>query len=115
MLRLDTVVSNFGRDEELYNMTRNLNKVIGTGVLTLSMGLLTLTSPVKAQTNDPGTSTGTTTTAPTTTTYERNDFDWGWLGLLGLLGLAGLTGKKRDDEPTRYRDPSTPGASTYRE
>ncbi|MDZ7961668.1 MAG: WGxxGxxG family protein [Aulosira sp. DedQUE10] len=99
-------------------MTRNLTKVISTGVLTLSMAILPLTLPVKAQTSDPGTSTGTTTTPSTTTsttTYDRNDFDWGWLGLLGLLGLAGLTGKKRNDEPTRYRDPSTPGAGTYRE
>ncbi|BAY26560.1 hypothetical protein NIES2100_63760 [Calothrix sp. NIES-2100] len=93
-------------------MTSNFTKVISTGVLTLSMAILSLTLPVQAQTSttDPG-----TTTSPSTTTYDRNDFDWGWLGLIGLLGLAGLTGRKRDDEPTRYRDPNTPGATTYRE
>ncbi|OUL21910.1 WGxxGxxG family protein [Nostoc sp. 106C] len=90
-------------------MTRNFTKVMSTGVLTLSMAILSLTLPVQAQstTNDPGTTSNT----GSTTTYARNDFDWGWLGLIGLLGLAGLTGRKRDDEPTRYRDPNTPGAT----
>ncbi|OUL37202.1 hypothetical protein BV372_03385 [Nostoc sp. T09] len=89
-------------------MTRNFTKVMSTGVLSLSMAILSLTLPVHAQSTT--TDSGTRTT-PSTTTYERNDFDWGWLGLIGLLGLAGLTGKKRDDEPTRYRDPNTPGAT----
>jgi MYXO-CTERM domain-containing protein len=95
-------------------MKRNLTKAVGAGVLTLSMGFMPLTLPVQAQTTtDPGANT-----TPRTTTYDRsdrNDFDWGWLGLLGLLGLAGLSGRKRDDEPTRYRDPNTPGATTYRD
>jgi hypothetical protein len=94
-------------------MKRNISKVVSAGVLSVGMALLPLTVPVQAQvTTSPGVETTPTTT---TTTYERNDFDWGWLGLLGLLGLAGLAGKKRNDEPTRYRDPSAPGASSYRE
>lgn len=29
---------------------------------------------------------------------DRDDADWGWIGLLGLAGLIGL--KRRDREPT---------------
>lgn len=85
---------------------------VGAGVLTLSMGILPLTLSAQAQTTtDPGVNT-----APgTTTTDDRNGFDWGWLGLLGLAGLAGLAGKKRENESTAYRDPSAPGATTYRD
>ncbi|MEH2459300.1 WGxxGxxG family protein [Nostoc sp.] len=93
-------------------MKSNFITAVGAGVLTLSMGILPLTLSAQAQTTtDPG-----TTTAPrTTTSDERNDFNWGWLGLIGLAGLAGLAGKKRDDEPTRYRDPNAPGSTTYRD
>lgn len=92
-------------------MKSNITKAVGAGVLTLSMAILPLTVPAQAQvTTSPGVDNTTTTT-----TDDRNDFDWGWLGLLGLIGLAGLAGKKRNDEPTRYRDPSAPGASTYRD
>ncbi|WP_414565928.1 MULTISPECIES: WGxxGxxG family protein [unclassified Anabaena] len=92
-------------------MTRNLTKAIGAGVLTLSMAILPLTLPVKAQVTEPGVQT-----TPRTTVIEEDDgFDWGWLGLIGLFGLAGLAGKNRTDEPTRYRDPSAPGATTYRD
>ncbi|MBH8572506.1 WGxxGxxG-CTERM domain-containing protein [Nostocaceae cyanobacterium CENA369] len=92
-------------------MTRNFTASVGAAVLALSMSM-PLTLPAKAQvTTSPGTNT-----VPRTTTYDRRDnFDWGWLGLIGLLGLAGLSGRKRDDEPTRYRDPNTPGATTYRD
>ncbi|MBW4613930.1 MAG: WGxxGxxG-CTERM domain-containing protein [Desmonostoc vinosum HA7617-LM4] len=93
-------------------MKRNFTKAISTGVLTLSMAILPLTVSAQAQT----TTQPRTDTVPRTTTYnERNDFDWGWLGLIGLLGLAGLAGKRRDNEPTRYRDPNAPGATSYRE
>jgi len=92
-------------------MKRNITQAVGAGILTLGMAILPLTVPVQAQVNtDPRVDN-----VPRTTTYERNDFDWGWLGLLGLIGLAGLAGKKRSDEPTRYRDPSAPGASSYRD
>lgn len=95
-------------------MKSNFITTIGAGVLTLSMGILPLTLSAQAQTTtEPGVNT-----APRTTTYDDrndNDFDWGWLGLLGLAGLAGLAGKKRDNEPTAYRDPNAPGATTYRD
>lgn len=92
-------------------MTRNFTKVVSAGVLTLSMAILPLSIPVQAQvTTSPGAGT-----SPTTTTDDRNNFDWGWLGLIGLLGLAGLTGRRRDEEPTRYRDPNTPQATSYRD
>jgi hypothetical protein len=31
-----------------------------------------------------------------TTADNRDDMDWGWIGLLGLVGLAGLMGTRRD-------------------
>ncbi|ACC79231.1 conserved hypothetical protein [Nostoc punctiforme PCC 73102] len=106
------MVSNFGWHKELSQLMKsNFITAVGAGILTLSMGILPLTLSAQAQTTtDPGANT-----APRTTTYDRNDFDWGWLGLLGLFGLAGLAGKKRDNEPTAYRDPNAPGATTYRD
>lgn len=91
-----------------------LAKVIGAGVLALSLTAL----PVSAQTTTTP-DAGTTTTQPTVIDDDADDRDdngnWGWLGLLGLAGLLGLTGKKRK-EPTAYRDPnSTVGSTTYRE
>ncbi|MEH2068856.1 MAG: WGxxGxxG family protein [Nostoc sp.] len=93
-------------------MKSNLVTAVGAGILTLSMGILPLTLSAQAQTTtDPGVNT-----TPRTTTSDRNDFDWGWLGLIGLLGLAGLGGRKRDDdESARYRDPNAPGATSYRD
>jgi hypothetical protein len=119
VLGTDTVVGNVGRYQENSMMTRNLTKAIGAGVLSLSMAMLPLTLPAKAQVGEPGTTPGTTQpgveTTPRTVVREEGGFDWGWLGLIGLFGLAGLAGKKRSEEPTRYRDPSTPGATTYRD
>jgi MYXO-CTERM domain-containing protein len=91
-------------------MKRNVTKTVGVGILTLSMAILPLSIPAQAQVTQPRTDT-----APRTTVDDRNDFDWGWLGLIGLLGLAGLAGRKREDEPTRYRDPNAPGAASYRD
>jgi len=87
-------------------------KVIGAGVLAFSLTAL----PVSAQTTTTP-DTGTTTTQPgtTRTVVDRDDTDWGWLGLLGLAGLFGLAGRKKK-EPTAYRDPnSTVGSTSYRE
>ncbi len=91
-------------------MTRNFTKAVSAGCLTLSMAMLPLTLPVNAQVTDPRVET-----TPRTTVYERRDFDWGWLGLIGLFGLAGLAGRKRGDEPTAYREPTTTGSTTYRD
>ncbi|MEH2176752.1 WGxxGxxG family protein [Nostoc sp.] len=93
-------------------MKSNFITAVGAGILTLSMGILPLTLSAQAQTNN---DTGATTTAPTTTNDDRNDFDWGWLGLLGLFGLGGLAGKKNDRESVAYRDPNAPSATTYRD
>ncbi len=96
-------------------MKSNFITAFSAGVLSLSIGVLPLTLSAQAQTtNDPGanTTSGTTTT---TTSDDRNGFDWGWLGLLGLAGLAGLAGKKSENQPTAYRDPNAPGATTYRD
>ena len=89
-------------------MKSAVSKLIGAGVLSLSLAALPLTLPASAQTN---TGSSGTSGADTTSTYNNSntadqgdrDFDWGWLGLLGLIGLAGLT--KRHEEPVRYREP----------
>ena len=50
--------------------------------------------PVLAQTTtNPGTTTAQTP-ATTTQQADRDDFDWGWLGLIGLAGLAPLFMRK---------------------
>ncbi|BAZ81144.1 MAG: WGxxGxxG family protein [Sphaerospermopsis kisseleviana] len=92
-------------------MKRNFTKTIGAGVLTLTMGIVLLNLPAQAQVTQPRTDI----VPDRTVYYDRNDVDWGWLGLIGLLGLAGLAGKKRGEEPTRYRDPNAPGATSYRD
>jgi MYXO-CTERM domain-containing protein len=120
-LGIDTVVSNFGWHKELSQLMKsNFITAVSAGVLSLSIGVLPLTLSAQAQTtNDPGanTTSGTSTSGTTTTATsdDRNDFDWGWLGLLGLAGLAGLAGKKSENQPTAYRDPNAPGATTYRD
>lgn len=81
-------------------------KLIGLGILSLSMAVLPLTIPASAQ---DAPANRTTTTAP-----SKIDSNWGLLGLLGLIGLAGLAGRKRE-EPTRYRDPSVPTETEYRQ
>ena len=94
-------------------MKSNFITAVSAGVLSLSIGVLPLTLSAQAQTTtDPGANTGSGTT---TYNNDRNGFDWGWLGLIGLAGLAGLGGKKRENEPTAYRDPNAPGTSTYKD
>jgi hypothetical protein len=117
-LGIDKVVSNFGWHKELSRLMKsNFITAIGAGVLTLSMAVLPLTLSAQAQTTtDPGsTSSGTSTSGTTTYNDDRNGFDWGWLGLIGLAGLAGLGGKKSENQPTAYRDPNAPSATTYRD
>jgi MYXO-CTERM domain-containing protein len=92
-------------------MKSNFTKIVGAGVLTLTMGIVPLNLPAQAQVTQPRTDV-----APNRTVDDdRNDTDWGWLGLIGLLGLAGLAGKRREEEPTRYRNPNAPGTTSYRE
>ena len=111
------MVSNFGWHKELSQiMKSNFIRAIGAGVLTLSMGILPLTLSAQAQTTtDPGANTGSGTTTYNNDRNDRNGFDWGWLGLIGLAGLAGLGGKKSENQPTAYRDPNAPSATTYRD
>ena len=44
----------------------------------------------------PDTGNYRTNTVRTTAAADRNDVDWGWLGLAGLIGLAGLRGRDRE-------------------
>jgi MYXO-CTERM domain-containing protein len=91
-------------------MTRSSMKLfhfrpLWVSAVTLSLMTLPLALPTIAQTTDP--------TAPDVVAVEEEDdgFDWGLLGLLGLLGLAGLA-RKRNDEPTHYRDPNVDPTTT---
>lgn len=97
----------------------NLSKLVAAGVLSASVAVVPFDLPASAQSNT-GTGTGTTTDTTTTTptqgvdnTNRDDGFDWGWLGLLGLTGLAGLIPRKQE-EPTRYRDPNEVSSTTYR-
>lgn len=83
------------------------SKLVGLGILSVSLATVPMISSVSAQ---DATAPGNTTT--TTTTEADRDFDWGWLGLLGLAGLAGLAGKKRDDDAARYQDPTVSSTTT---
>lgn len=95
----------------------NISKLVAAGVLSASVAVLPFNLPVSAQ-STPGTGTDTTTTTTPrqnvdNTTRNDDGFDWGWLGLLGLVGLAGLMPRKQE-EPTRYRDPNEASSTTYR-
>lgn len=78
-----------------------LSKLVGAGVLAASLAVVPLSIPAQAQDNAPGTSTQQDDAAnpdgPIADGTERDNNDWGWLGLLGLTGLAGLAGKKRQE------------------
>lgn len=86
-----------------------LAKAASISILSLGLTVLPFSTPISAQEapeadNNP------------VTAITDGDFDWGLLGLLGLLGLFGLAGKKRGNEPVRYRDPNaTTSYTTYRE
>jgi len=96
--------------------TNLLPKIIGTGILSISMAVLPLTLPASAQVNTPGVDREDVIEEDA---YEDNNSDWGWLGLLGLIGLAGLAGKKRHQTITTTTTPphdATPlGRPGYRE
>lgn len=92
----------------------NLSKVVWASTLATSVAVVSVALPGVAQVN-----TGADTDTGTTETFETDDldaeddgFDWGLLGLLGLAGLAGLM--RKNEEPTRYRDPNVDPASTSR-
>lgn len=73
----------------------NLLKLVGAGVLSLTIVAAPFTLPATAQVEAAEVS------------EEDDGFDWGLLGLLGLIGLAGLAGKK-NNSPTVYQDPNVP-------
>jgi hypothetical protein len=88
----------------------NLSKVVGAGVLSLSLATLPLSLPASAQNNAESNAPTVDTTPFQETQNDHNN--WGWLGLLGLIGLANLFRKPK--EPTVYRDPNAPSSSDPR-
>ena len=78
---------------------KKLNLIFG--VLFLS-AFLAGTTPVVAQTAEPG-------TTQTTRDDDDDDDDTGKWGLLGLIGLAGLLGlRRKDDDRIRTDDRTRP-------
>lgn len=77
----------------------NASKFLGAGVIAAALAIVPLNIPAQAQSSPGTTSTqqdGTVNQAsPITTNTERDNNNWGWLGLLGLTGLAGLAKKSR--------------------
>ena len=78
----------------------NLSKVIGAGMLSLSLALVPLSLPAAAQNNTEPNTTNVETNRPTmdTTPFQETKDDnnnWGWLGLIGLIGLVNLFRKPK--------------------
>lgn len=83
----------------------DLSKVVGAGVLTLSLAILPLSLPASAQTGGDSNTTTEDTSKPTidTTPFQETKDDhnnWGWLGLIGLIGLANLFRKPKEADAT---------------
>lgn len=80
----------------------DVKRIIRVSVFVLGLAVITaLTASAQPNTNS------NTNRTDTTRVVERDDTDWGWLGLLGLLGLAGLIPKKRAVEVHEHRDTGT--------
>ena len=88
----------------------DLSKVVGAGVLSLSLAIVPLSLPAFAQ-NNAESNAPTLDTTPFQETKDDNN-NWGWLGLLGLIGLANLFRKPK--EPVRYSGTETTPGSTPR-
>jgi hypothetical protein len=69
----------------------NMKKVLKFSSLLFMSAMLTISSPVLAQTSDDG-----TTTTRAANDNDDDDQNWGLIGLAGLLGLLGL--RKKDDK-----------------
>jgi hypothetical protein len=87
----------------------DLSKVLGAGILTLSMAILPIALPASAQssnTTDPSNASPGDTAVYQDGSVDQGQrsFDWGWLGLLGLIGLAGRLANKRSE--TTYTEPN---------
>lgn len=81
---------------------QNMRKTMRAGVFTLALAAIPFAASGSAQT----TANNNTSSAPVQTTRvaERDNTDWGWLGLLGLVGLAGLLKKPRQVTVDRTND-----------
>jgi hypothetical protein len=79
----------------------SVSKFVGAGVIAASLAVVPLTLPAQAQNTAPNTTTqpnsNVDATGPIRDNTERDNNDWGWLGLLGLIGLAGLARKDRKE------------------
>ena len=65
--------------------------------LALSTSMLIGSAGIGLAQTTGGTTSSGTTTATANDTGNRDDHNWGWLGLIGLIGLAGLLRRERAD------------------
>lgn len=84
-------------------------KIVGAGILALSLAVVPATLPAAAQNNSNAPALDTT---PFQETKDDNN-NWGWLGLVGLIGLANLFRKPKSQ--TVYREPDATSRTGYRE
>lgn len=78
----------------------DLSKIVGAGILSLSLTILPLSLPASAQTSPEPNQTNVENEGPVldTTPFQETKDDnnnWGWLGLIGLIGLANLFRKSK--------------------
>ncbi|HEY9615957.1 MAG TPA: WGxxGxxG family protein [Microcoleaceae cyanobacterium] len=91
-------------------LTQSAKKLLGAGVIAVSLVTLPMTGAAIAQTNS---NAPTLDTTPFQETRDDHN-NWGWLGLLGLIGLANLLRQPRTHH-TVYREPETTARGDYRE
>lgn len=86
-------------------------KIIGAGILALSLATLPATLPAAAQNNSTVQNNSNRPALDTTPFQEtKDDFNnFGWLGALGLIGLANLFRKPK--RRTTYVDTPTDSAA----
>lgn len=89
----------------------NVSKLVGAGILAVSLAVVPATFSANAQT-DPNPNNPTVDTTPFQESTNDNN-NLGWLGLLGLIGLANLFRQPKTVE--RYREPDMAGRTGYRE
>lgn len=94
----------------------DLSKLVGAGILAISLTTLPLSLPASAQSPDASPTVEDTTkptfdTTPLQETKDDNN-NLGWLGLIGLIGLVNLFRKPK--QPAVYTEPEVDNRGSSR-